>query len=857
MNTRVLLPITLTGSLLFPPAVRDARESTQPHALRSVGAPDSGFTLRSLGQGVYATVRNEPLGFINESNSLFIVGDTGVIVVDAQSSSARTRETLAALRTITTKPVRTLINTHWHDDHVVGNEVYAAAFPGLEIIAHTTAPEDLATLGVQFRRSGVAARQQTIDYLRGLITRNQSFLGGPLSAEERRSHELSAWLLDDYSNASADFRPLPPTRTVTDSLTLHLGQREVDILFLGKGHTRGDLVVFLPKERILAAGDLVMWPVPFVGSTSYPAEFARTLQRVRSLNAATVLPGHGKILQAVDANPYIGLVSRVLESIAEQAGAAAGRGDSLAQARTAIKLDDFEIAIAGGDPVRKMLFEYYVRNSAIPRAFEQAKGETPQLEQLVGKWAGMAGTPLDRVEMGLEFKHDSTGRLAAFLYSPVANFYGLPLGPVTVDSGRFKVHSWLTLTLERAGDTLRGPLFFNRVPMTLTRASSLPSEVPVPSLPAGPGPSWQLKLGAPIYAEAALRDGIAYVGTSGGMFHAIDATSGSFRWSFAAGRPTFGAAQVTDSAVYFVCDNGFLFKLRRRDGTEIWRYDLGDDRTPRMLMHQVIDKSGDFDWDMSAPTPVIAGDTIYVGSGDGSMHAVDAVTGTRIWRFQSKGKVRGTAVLDGDRVVFGTFDGLVVALDRHGGTKLWEWDSHGPVVTSVALVGDRIVVGNRYGVLAAVNDSSGKLAWAMQLWGSSAESEATPAGGSLFYFGSSDLRRVALMDATDGRVVWRTDVFGWAWPRPVIDGDVLLVSTVGAEPYQIRQLGALVAMDRSTGKILWRWPMPQLTWRVGVRVLCAGGRRRSPHRRRRPGRHPLRLSRSLRRAGRASPHGRG
>jgi outer membrane protein assembly factor BamB len=95
----------------------------------------------------------------------------------------------------------------------------------------------------------------------------------------------------------------------------------------------------------------------------------------------------------------------------------------------------------------------------------------------------------------------------------------------------------------------------------------------------------------------------------------------------------------------------------------------------------------------------------------------------------------------------------------------------------------------------------------MQLGGSSAESEGTPAGGSLFYFGSSDLRRVALMDVRDGRVLWRTDVLGWAWPRPVADKDLLFVSTVGAEPYQMRHLGGLTAIDRATGKIVWRWAM--------------------------------------------------
>jgi outer membrane protein assembly factor BamB len=120
-------------------------------------------------------------------------------------------------------------------------------------------------------------------------------------------------------------------------------------------------------------------------------------------------------------------------------------------------------------------------------------------------------------------------------------------------------------------------------------------------------------------------------------------------------------------------------------------------------------------------------------------------------------------------------------------------------------------------LLGAIDAATGKPAWRMQLWGSSAESEATPAGGSLFYFGSSDLRRVALMDASDGRVLWRTDVLGWAWPKPIVQGDLLLVSTVGATPYQMRHLGGLVAIERATGKIAWRWAMPELpgVWGYG------------------------------------------
>src|SRR6185503_1570785 len=90
--------------------------TVRPASLDTV--PSHGIKVEQLAAGVFAVIRQEPMGLINESNSLLIVGDSDVIVVDAQSSVGRTLETLAALRRITPKPVRAVIHTHWHDDHV-------------------------------------------------------------------------------------------------------------------------------------------------------------------------------------------------------------------------------------------------------------------------------------------------------------------------------------------------------------------------------------------------------------------------------------------------------------------------------------------------------------------------------------------------------------------------------------------------------------------------------------------------------------------------------------------------------------------------------------------------------------------
>jgi outer membrane protein assembly factor BamB len=96
----------------------------------------------------------------------------------------------------------------------------------------------------------------------------------------------------------------------------------------------------------------------------------------------------------------------------------------------------------------------------------------------------------------------------------------------------------------------------------------------------------------------------------------------------------------------------------------------------------------------------------------------------------------------------------------------------------------------------------------MNFWGSSVESDAI-AADTLFYVGASDLRRVTLADARDGRVLWRSDVYGWAWNRIALTEHYLFIGVSSATPYQMRHKASLTALDRRTGEIVWRWPMPE------------------------------------------------
>ena len=449
-----------------------------------------------------------------------------------------------------------------------------------------------------------------------------------------------------------------------------------------------------------------------------------------------------------------------------------------------------------------------------------AAGQTPTNapDPVEGKWYGMTGFPQDRVEVGFEFKRNEKGELKAYLYQPVINFYGLELPGTLNKVGDKYVHEDMRMSLTLHDGKLEGTFFPLNGPISLQRTNALPKEVAVPALPLGPGPKWQAKLGGPIYATAAVRDGIAYVGTTGGMFYAISLKDGSYVWPFNAGRAVYGEAVLTDEHVYFVCDNGFLFKLDRKTGKEVWRYDLGDAQAQRILPHQVVPNSGDFDFDSSAPRPLLFEGVIYVGSGDGGLHAVNAATGQRVWRFEARGKNRTDAIIDGPHVIFGSLDEHVYCVDRRTGKEVWKKNTRGPLTSSPLLIDDKLIIGNRNGLLAALNPATGEVIWRMIFWGSAVESTPVAAGeGGLFYIGASDLRRVSLIDSKDARVLWRTDVYGWAWPRPTLTDKLVYASTIGVSPYQMRHLGALTAMDRKSGKIIWRWPMPECanSWMYG------------------------------------------
>ncbi len=424
------------------------------------------------------------------------------------------------------------------------------------------------------------------------------------------------------------------------------------------------------------------------------------------------------------------------------------------------------------------------------------------VDPIEGKWLGTAGSPKEKIQVGLEFRRDESGKLLLRLTQPIMNYFDVDAGGEVRREGDTYVFEPLFMSLTRQGDSLEGTLPGPNSPASFKRVRKLPAEAPPPRVPPGPAARWQARLGGQVYASPIVAGGVAYVGTTGGVFNAVSTRDGSLVWTFSAGRSVFGAAAVSDDAVYFACDNGFLFKLERATGQELWRYELGDADVPRILPHPSV-----FDWDWQGPQPVLADGVVFVGAGDGGFHAVDAATGARRWRFATNGKVRNGAAIDGARIVFGSADHFVYSLDRATGEQVWRFDS-GIDVDAAPLVHEgRIIVGNRGGGLYSLDAETGEQHWRLYFWGSWVESTATVVDG-VIYVGASDLRRVSAVDPTDGRVLWRSDVYGWSWGTPLVAADRIYVGAAGGTPYFLRHVASFTTLDRATGRILTRRPLP-------------------------------------------------
>ncbi len=160
-------------------------------------------------------------------------------------------------------------------------------------------------------------------------------------------------------------------RRITDSLTLQLGGRRVDLRFLGRGNTAGDVVAYLPDSKTLLVGDVIVYPFPFA-TESYISEWATVLRSIERMDVERIVPGHGPVLRD---RQYLRDVAETLESIARQARAAYQPGMTADQLREQIDLSALGARFSHGDAFIRANFDAQMKGSAIDRMWQELSGQ--------------------------------------------------------------------------------------------------------------------------------------------------------------------------------------------------------------------------------------------------------------------------------------------------------------------------------------------------------------------------------------------------------------------------------------------------------------------------------------------------
>jgi glyoxylase-like metal-dependent hydrolase (beta-lactamase superfamily II) len=353
---------------LFTPlaiAVTAATAASQP----------SPYHIKQLAPGVHAVVRDVTRGTPSDSNVLIIINDADVVVVDANIFPESARQTVREIRKLTNKPVRYVVNTHWHSDHHYGNAIYAQAYPGVEFVGHpytrhmvlTSDMPDLAkNIEVEYPAEMAKIRK-------ALDTRKRSN-GEPVTPDLRKIFEER---LEDYRIFIKEMKAtpvIPSTLTVADSLVLERGERSIVIKHLGIGNTAGDLIVYLPEEKIIATGDLVVNPVPFAFNASF-REWPNTLRALTRLEATTIVPGHGEVESDWS---YANQLVPLFEAMWDQVGKAVASGADLEATRKAVNLDSFRPPFGATEGDRRLMFDVLFLNPGIESAYNQLKADRPK-----------------------------------------------------------------------------------------------------------------------------------------------------------------------------------------------------------------------------------------------------------------------------------------------------------------------------------------------------------------------------------------------------------------------------------------------------------------------------------------------
>ena len=268
------------------------------------------FELKPVADGIYAAIA-APRYKVN-SNAAVILTNDGVVVVDSHSKPSAALALYREIQSLTKQPIKRVINTHFHWDHWQGNQIYAEAFPGLEIITSERTRENLTRPDAG--SGGVAYIEKQLALVPHEIEKLGNELASATDGAQKMRLEANLRQAEAYLAELRQIKPALPTRTFDRTVSLTVGDRAIEILLLGRGHTDGDVFIHLPAEKVVVTGDALIDWMPFMND-GFPEDWVRTLDALAKYNFTQIIPGHGGVMSKEHLAFFRGYLSDLVAAV--------------------------------------------------------------------------------------------------------------------------------------------------------------------------------------------------------------------------------------------------------------------------------------------------------------------------------------------------------------------------------------------------------------------------------------------------------------------------------------------------------------------------------------------------------------
>ena len=368
-------------SLVYAGALLLATSALADPLETSVAKAQAMLIHEDLGGGVHVFRAPGDLDYWTSTNSVVVIDDEDVVVFDSPTRAVTAKAVIAEIRKLTPKPVRVLVNSHWHQDHWSGNDEFAKAFPGLRIISSEETRDYMKRMPAAYFLNGLETAQKTRRAeLATAIQTGKLPDGSPLTPEARAKKEEYLGQREQFMKEVAALPRVLPNVVYRDTMTFWSGRREFRLMSV-TGDATGSTVMFLPAEKILATGDVLpspedgKGPPPWTTNSYSVTPWLETLRRLDALEPAAIVPGQGPAMRD---RTYLERTIQLFAAVIDQVHAALERGVVGVEAvQKSVNVDRIADAYAP-DAAKSEEFHHwlqYFSKKAMQEALDGAIGE--------------------------------------------------------------------------------------------------------------------------------------------------------------------------------------------------------------------------------------------------------------------------------------------------------------------------------------------------------------------------------------------------------------------------------------------------------------------------------------------------